>query len=222
MHQFLIELSVSSPNLFVILKTVGSFFRPNNSIVIAKVEEKIILGVDPGTRIMGYGVISVKGSQLTLVQYGVLRLEKLPSHEMKLKRIFERIVQIIEEYLPDEMAIEAPFYGENVQSMLKLGRAQGVAMAAALSREVSIVEYLPKKVKQSVTGNGNASKEQVAYMLEQLFKQKLDKQFYDATDAVGVAVCHHMHARTKALTGNNSKKKGWSAFISENPDRMKT
>lgn len=183
--------------------------------------EKIILGVDPGTRIMGYGLISVVGSQIKLLQYGVIRLEKLPSHELKLKRIFERIVQIIDEYLPDEMAIEAPFYGENVQSMLKLGRAQGVAMAAALSREVSIVEYLPKKVKQSVTGNGNASKEQVAFMLEQLFKQPLEKQFYDATDAIGVAVCHFMHGKTKALTGNNSKQKGWAAFISENPERLK-
>ncbi len=186
-----------------------------------KIGEKIILGVDPGTRVMGYGLISVQGNNLSLLQYGVLRLEKLSSHELKLKRIFERITQLIEEYLPDEMAIEAPFYGENVQSMLKLGRAQGVAMAAALAREVSIVEYLPKKVKQSVTGNGNASKEQVAYMLEHLFKQKLEREFYDATDAVGVAVCHYMHGKTKALTGNNSKNKGWAAFVSENPERLK-
>ncbi len=186
-----------------------------------KIAEKIILGVDPGTRIMGYGVIAVSGSELRLIQYGVIRLEKLPSHESKLKRIFERITGIIEEYLPDEMAIEAPFYGENVQSMLKLGRAQGVAMAAALAKEVSIVEYLPKKVKQSVTGNGNANKEQVAYMLEKLFNQKLEKEFYDATDAVGVAVCHFMHGKTKALTGSGSSKKGWAAFVSENKDRVK-
>jgi crossover junction endodeoxyribonuclease RuvC len=187
-----------------------------------KLQEKIIIGVDPGTRVMGYGIISVVGSKLTLIQYGVLRLEKLPSHEAKLKRIFERITQLIDEYLPDEMAIEAPFYGENVQSMLKLGRAQGVAMASALAREIPIVEYLPKKVKQSVTGNGNASKEQVAYMLENLFKQPLEKMFLDATDALAVAVCHHMHAKTKALTGNQSKKKGWDAFVSENPNRLKT
>ncbi|MFN3848026.1 MAG: crossover junction endodeoxyribonuclease RuvC [Spirosomataceae bacterium] len=185
------------------------------------INEKIILGVDPGTRIMGYGLISVKGSTIQLIQYGVLRLDKYTSHEIKLKKIFERITQIIGEYLPDEMAIEAPFYGENVQSMLKLGRAQGVAMAAALSREVPIVEYLPKKVKQSVTGNGNANKEQVAFMLEKLLNTKLERQFYDATDALGVAVCHFMHAKTKALTGNNSKKKGWDAFLSENPDRLK-
>lgn len=186
-----------------------------------KVKEKIILGVDPGTRIMGYGIIEVKNSQLRIIQYGVLRLEKLGSHELKLKRIFERITQLITEYLPDEMAIEAPFYGENVQSMLKLGRAQGVAMAAALAKDVNIVEYLPKKVKQSVTGNGNASKEQVAYMLEKLFNQTLEKKFYDATDALAVSVCHFMHGKTKALTGNNSKKSGWAAFLSENPERLK-
>jgi crossover junction endodeoxyribonuclease RuvC len=187
----------------------------------ANLTEKIILGVDPGTRIMGYGVISVKGSKLEIIQYGVLKLEKLGSHELKLKMIFERITQIITEYLPDEMAIEAPFYGVNVQSMLKLGRAQGVAMAAALAKDINIVEYLPKKVKQSVTGNGNATKEQVAYMLEKLFNQTLEKKTLDATDALAVAVCHFMHAKTKALTGNNSKKKGWSAFLSENPERLK-
>lgn len=186
-----------------------------------KIDEKIILGIDPGTRIMGYGLLAVNGSTLRVIQYGVLNLSKYTSHEIKLKKIYERISQIIEEYLPDEMAIEAPFYGVNVQSMLKLGRAQGVAMAAALAREVPIVEYLPKKVKQSVTGNGNASKEQVAYMLEQLLKMKLESEYLDATDALAVAVCHYMHAKTKALTGNNSKKKGWSAFVSENPERLK-
>lgn len=184
-------------------------------------KEKIILGVDPGTRIMGYGIIAVQGNDITLTQYGVLKLDKYSTHELKLKKIYERMTQLIEEYLPDEMAIEAPFYGVNVQSMLKLGRAQGVAIAAALNRDVPIVEYLPKTVKQSVTGNGNASKEQVAYMLEQILKMKLDTHFYDATDAVGVAICHYMHGKTKALTGNGSKKKGWSAFVSENPDRLK-
>jgi crossover junction endodeoxyribonuclease RuvC len=150
--------------------------------VTTNIAEKIILGVDPGTRVMGYGLIAVNGSKLTLVNYGVIRLEKLGSHELKLKRIFERITSLIEEFMPDEMAIEAPFYGPNVQSMLKLGRAQGVAMAAALSCEVSIVEYLPKKVKQSVCGNGNAGKDQVAYMVEKLLSEDLDKKFLDATD----------------------------------------
>jgi crossover junction endodeoxyribonuclease RuvC len=182
--------------------------------------EKIILGVDPGTSVMGYGLIGVTGNKLRIIQYGVLRLEKLPSHELKLKRIFERITGIIEDYLPDEMALEAPFFGKNVQSMLKLGRAQGVAMAAALAKQISIVEYLPKSVKKSVTGNGNASKEQVAYMLENLFAQKLESKFLDATDALAVAVCHHMHAKTKALTGNSSSKKGWGAFVSENKGRV--
>lgn len=184
-------------------------------------KEKIILGVDPGTRIMGYGLISVDGNAIKIIQYGVLRLDKYTTHELKLKKIFERMTQLIEEYLPDEMAIEAPFYGENVQSMLKLGRAQGVAIAAALSREVPIVEYLPKKVKQSVTGNGNANKEQVAYMLEKLFNTKLERQFYDATDALGVAVCHFMHGKTKALAGNATKKSGWASFVNENPNRVK-
>ncbi|NBA85855.1 crossover junction endodeoxyribonuclease RuvC [Emticicia sp. CRIBPO] len=192
-----------------------------NLELTTKLKEKIILGIDPGTRVMGYGLILVRGNAISVIQYGVLRLEKYASHELKLKKIFERIIQLIDEYLPDEMAIEAPFYGVNVQSMLKLGRAQGVAMAAALSKEISIVEYLPKKVKQSVSGNGNATKEQVAYMLERLLNQKLETQFLDATDALAVAVCHFMHAKTKALTGNNSKKKGWDAFLGENPERIK-
>jgi crossover junction endodeoxyribonuclease RuvC len=185
-----------------------------------KTIEKIILGIDPGTSVMGYGLIGVTGSKLRIIQYGVLRLEKLPSHELKLKRIFERITGIIEDYLPDEVALEAPFFGKNVQSMLKLGRAQGVAMAAALAKDISIVEYLPKSVKKSVTGNGNASKEQVAFMLENLFAQKLESKFLDATDALAVAVCHHMNAKTKALTGNGSSKKGWGAFVSENKNRV--
>lgn len=177
--------------------------------------------MDPGTRIMGYGLISVKGNAIKLLNYGVIRLEKFTSHELKLKRIFERITQLISEFLPDEMAIEAPFYGPNVQSMLKLGRAQGVAMAAALAREVHIVEYLPKKVKQSVCGNGNAGKEQVAYMVERLLSEKIESEFLDASDALAVAICHFMHGKTKALTGNSSKKKGWAAFVSENTDRVK-
>ncbi len=184
-------------------------------------KEKIILGIDPGTRILGYGVIHVEGGKLTPITFGVLNLSKYTSHEIKLKKIFERILQLISEYLPDEMAIEAPFFGVNVQSMLKLGRVQGVAMAAALSKEIPIVEYLPKQVKQSVTGNGNATKEQVAYMLNTILKTKIESDYLDATDALAVAVCHQFHAKTKALTGNNSKKKGWSAFLSENPERMK-
>lgn len=187
--------------------------------------EKVIIGVDPGTQIMGYGVISVKGQQITLVQYGVIHLSKYTTHELKLKKIFERISQLITDYLPDEMAIEDPFYGKNPQSMLKLGRAQGVAMAAALARDIPIVEYSPKKVKQSVTGSGNASKEQVAYMLEKILNMELSKEFMDATDGIAIAICHHYHANSPASVSSSSSKKskkgGWGAFVSENPGRVK-
>lgn len=191
-------------------------------------QDKIILGVDPGTRVMGYGIISVQGSTLTLIQYGVIKLDKYTSHEIKLKKIFERITQLITEYLPDEMAIEAPFYGVNVQSMLKLGRAQGVAIAAALQREVPIVEYLPKKVKQSVTGNGNATKEQVAGMLEHILKFKHDSKFLDATDGLAAAYCHFMQknlgietAKTKAKIPAKKKATSWDAFVTNNPNKIK-
>lgn len=188
-----------------------------------KNSEKIIIGVDPGTQVMGYGVILVKNAQIELIQYGVIKLNKYTTHELKLKKIFERITQLIEEYLPDEMAIEDPFYGKNAQSMLKLGRAQGVAMAAALARDIPIVEYSPKKVKQSVTGNGNATKEQVAYMLENILKMELSREFLDATDGIAIAICHHYHANSPASSTSTKKDKkgGWGAFVSENPDRMK-
>lgn len=185
----------------------------NNKKNIPK--EKIILGVDPGTTIMGYGLVHVKDSKLKLIQYGVIRLEKYNNHAIKLSKIFERVVQLIDEYKPDEMAIEAPFFGKNVQSMLKLGRAQGVAIAAAISRELPVVEYSPKKIKQSVTGNGNASKEQVAAMLGRLLNFKEIPKLLDATDALGVAICHHFQ------NGATEKKtKGWSSFLKENPDRI--
>ncbi len=186
--------------------------------------EKIILGVDPGTRIAGYAIIRIIEHRIELMQYGVLKLDKYNSHELKLKKIFERITQLIEEFLPDEMAIEDPFYGKNPQSMLKLGRAQGVAMAAALNRSIPIVEYSPKTVKMSVTGSGSASKEQVAYMLESILKQKLEAQYLDATDAVAIAICHHYHANalpSAAAKKKGAKKGGWSAFVSENPNRIK-
>ncbi len=185
--------------------------------------EKIILGIDPGTRIAGYGLIRVVGSQIDLLQYGVLRLDKYSTHELKLKKIFDRVLQIIDEFMPDEMAIEDPFYGKNAQSMLKLGRAQGVAMSAALYRNIPIVEYSPKKVKQSVTGSGSASKEQVAFMLQSILKIELQPEFYDATDAVAIAVCHHFHANalpSAKSAKNKSKKGGWAAFVGENPSRI--
>src|SRR3990170_8587601 len=180
------------------------------------VKEKIILGLDPGTNIMGYGIICIKGSTISLLQYGVIHLSKYEGHALKLKKIFDRVINLIDEYHPDEVALEAPFYGKNVQSMLKLGRAQGVAMSAALSREIPIVEYAPKRVKQSVTGNGNASKEQVAKMLMTLFTIKELPKLLDATDALAVAICHHFQ-KGEAKT----KNKSWEAFIKDNPSRLK-
>lgn len=180
--------------------------------------EKIILGIDPGTNIMGYGVILTTGKKYKLLQYGVIHLKKYETHELKLKKIFERITAILEEFMPDSVALEAPFFGVNVQSMLKLGRAQGVAMAAALVRDIPITEYSPKKVKQSVTGNGNASKEQVAAMLQTLFSLTELPKMLDATDALAVALCHHFHDGRIQTKGRNA---GWKSFIEENPDRLK-
>jgi crossover junction endodeoxyribonuclease RuvC len=180
------------------------------------IREKIILGLDPGTNIMGYGLVTVKGSQVTLLQFGVIKLGKVDSHELRLKKIFDRVLSLIDEYHPDEVALEAPFFGKNVQSMLKLGRAQGVAMSAALYREIPITEYAPKKVKQSVTGNGNASKEQVAKMLMGLFAIKEMPKLLDATDALAVAVCHHYQ---NGVVKN--KTTSWAAFIKDNPGRVK-
>lgn len=165
---------------------------------------------------MGYGIITIAGSKIRLLQFGVIKLGKVDSHELRLKKIFDRVLSLIDEYHPDEVALEAPFFGKNVQSMLKLGRAQGVAMSAALYREIPIVEYAPKKVKQSVTGNGNASKEQVAKMLMTLLAIKELPKLLDATDALAVALCHHYNngqAKTKV--------KSWEAFVNENKDRIK-
>ncbi|WP_304517060.1 crossover junction endodeoxyribonuclease RuvC [Cecembia rubra] len=181
-------------------------------------KEKIILGIDPGTNIMGYGLILVEGNKYSIIQFGVIHLKKYSGHELKLKKIFERITGLIDEYHPDAVALEAPFYGENVQSMLKLGRAQGVAMAAALAREIPIAEYSPKKVKQSVTGNGNSSKEQVAEMLKTLLHIKEIPKLLDATDALAVALCHHFHDGRLQTRGRSA---GWKAFLEENPTRIK-
>jgi len=183
------------------------------------VQEKIIVGVDPGTVIMGYGVLKTVGTKVTVLQYGVIHLDKYDDHALRLKKIFERIEGIIEEFSPDEMALEAPFYGKNVQAMLKLGRAQGVAMIAALRHEIAVTEYAPKKVKQAVTGNGNSSKEQVASMLLHQLQLKTLPEFFDATDALAVALCHFYHA--KNATGSGGTKKSWKSFVAENPNRVK-
>ncbi|MDO4763555.1 MAG: crossover junction endodeoxyribonuclease RuvC [Flavobacteriaceae bacterium] len=181
--------------------------------------EKIILGIDPGTTVMGFGIISVKGSKMELHSIHELILKKYPNHETKLKYIFEKTLSLIDEYHPDEVALEAPFYGKNVQSMLKLGRAQGVAMAASLHRDIPITEYSPKKVKMAITGNGNASKEQVAEMLKNLLGLKeFPTKYLDASDGLAVAVCHHFNS---GKLGNDKSYSGWESFIKQNPDRIK-
>jgi crossover junction endodeoxyribonuclease RuvC len=187
--------------------------------------EKIILGIDPGTQVAGYGVIEVKAGNLRLLQYGVVQLSKYSTHELRLKKLYETVLRVIDEYLPDEMAIEDPFFGKNVQAMLKLGRAQGVSMAAALSRGIPIVEYAPRSVKQSVTGNGNASKDQVSKMVSHLLHTPdLNPEFFDATDALAIAICHHFHENAlpgaKKGGGKKDKKGGWGAFVSENTNRV--
>ena len=176
--------------------------------------EKIILGIDPGTTVMGFGLIKVIGKEMEFLQLNELLLKKYDNHYLKLKLIFERTLELIDNYHPDEIAIEAPFYGKNVQSMLKLGRAQGVAMAAGLSREIPIVEYSPKKIKMAITGNGNASKEQVAKMLQSLLKLKSLPKNLDSTDGLAAAVCH-FYNQGKISNGKNYS--GWTAFVKQNP-----
>jgi crossover junction endodeoxyribonuclease RuvC len=190
-------------------------FYSFNGKVLA--EEKIILGIDPGTNIMGYSIISIKQKNIELVIFDVLKLGKLENQALKLKKIFETTLRLIDSYHPDELSIEAPFFGKNVQSMLKLGRAQGVAIAAALFRGVPVFEYSPKKIKQSITGNGNASKEQVAEMLYSILKIKEKAKFLDATDGLAAAVCHFYQGIT---TQSKSKHHGWASFLKDNPDRI--
>ena len=182
------------------------------------INDRIILGIDPGTIVMGYGIVHVQNNKLSLIALGVIKLDKLEEHSDRLKKIFERVVALIVEYKPDELAIEAPFFGKNVQSMLKLGRAQGVAIAAALSKNIPMVEYSPKKIKMSITGNGNASKEQVSAMLHNLLTFDNTEGYLDATDALGAAVCHYFQNKT-AASGAKKSYSGWDAFIKDNPKR---
>lgn len=183
-----------------------------------KNKETIILGIDPGTTIMGFGIIKVVNKEMEFVLLNELILKKYDDHYLRLKKIFERTIQLIDQYHPDEIAIEAPFFGKNVQSMLKLGRAQGVAMAAGLSREVSITEYAPKKIKMAITGNGNASKEQVAKMLQSLLKLKTLPKNLDSTDGLAAAVCH-FYNKGRVTVGKNYT--GWAAFVKQNEKRVK-
>lgn len=180
-------------------------------------QDKIILGIDPGTNIMGYGLIHIKGKKMELITMGVIKLNKLTNHADKMLRIHQKVDALIVEYKPDEMALEAPFFGKNVQSMLKLGRAQGVAIGAALNRNLSFEEYAPRKIKQAITGNGNASKEQVAAMLMNLLGFKEQPKYMDSTDGLAVAVCHHF--QNGVGEHNKSKSNSWKSFIANNPKR---
>jgi len=182
--------------------------------------EKIILGIDPGTNVMGYGVIKVQDNKASIVTMGVIDMRKEDDMYLKLGHIFQRVNGIIDSYLPDEMAIEAPFFGKNVQSMLKLGRAQGVAIAAAINHSVPITEYAPLKIKMAITGNGSASKEQVAGMLQRMLH--LDEsempKFLDATDALAAAYCHYLQMG-RPDTGHKGPK-SWKEYISSNPSKV--
>lgn len=183
------------------------------------VEDRIILGIDPGTTVMGYGIIQVVNGKMSLLNFGIIQLQKLENQPDKLKRILDRLNGLIAEYKPDEMAIEAPFFGKNVQSMLKLGRAQGVAIASCLNHNIPYEEYSPRRIKQSITGNGNASKEQVAAMLQSLLNFEEMPKYLDATDGLAAAVCHVF---SKGIGENNKKKgHGWGAFLKAQPERIK-
>lgn len=188
--------------------------------ITSSTSEKIILGIDPGTRFLGFGLIKINKEKVIILQYGVLNLTKYTTQGAKFLKIHEKILGILEEFLPDEIAIESPFFGKNVQSMLKLGRVQGMIMSLAFSKNIPVAEYEPKKIKQSVTGNGNSSKEQVAKMVEIIGNIKLDSKLFDATDALGIAICHHFHNNNLTSTLKGTKK-GWGAFVNENPLRVK-
>lgn len=191
----------------------------NIVIMLVEKKERIILGIDPGTAVMGYGVILEQGSKISLLSMGIVKMKKTDDHFVKLKRILEKTLALIDQYQPDAMAIEAPFYGKNIQAMLTLGRAQGMAMAAALSRNITVTEYAPRRIKQSITGKGTATKEQVAAMLQNLLNFKETPEFLDATDGLAAAVCHSFQ---RISVGTSSKSySGWNAFAKENAKRIK-
>lgn len=184
------------------------------------IKERIIIGIDPGTIVMGYGVLRIIGNHPQLETMGVLKLNKFDDHYLRLRKIFERVEALIEEYHPDELAIEAPFYGKNVQSMLKLGRAQGIAMAAALVRDIPIFEYAPLKIKMAITGNGRASKEQVSDLLQRMLRipDRLMLKELDATDGLAAAFCHFLQSNRRS---NDSEYKSWKDYISKNKTKVK-
>jgi len=180
-------------------------------------EEQIILGIDPGTNIMGYGIIQFKSNKLSVVSMGVLKLTNQENQLLRLKDIFEGVVSIIEKYSPDNVAIESPFFGKNVQSMLKLGRAQGVAIAAAMFKNIPVFEYSPRKVKMAITGKGSASKEQVAAMLHHLIEFDKEQKYLDASDALGIAMCHYLQGKRPI---SEKPYSGWETFLKKNADRI--
>ncbi|HTS43403.1 MAG TPA: crossover junction endodeoxyribonuclease RuvC [Puia sp.] len=179
---------------------------------------KIILGIDPGTLLMGYSLIRVSGNQVSLIEMNVLKLSQKKDAYERLRLIHKKVSQLIEEFGPNDFAIEAPFFGKNVQSMLKLGRAQGVAIATAMQAGIPVTEYSPRKIKQSITGNGNADKEQVWKMLQRLLEIRNEIIHYDASDALAVAMCHHFQFNSQKFEGK--KLKGWKEFIAKNPGRV--
>lgn len=181
--------------------------------------DKIILGIDPGTQILGFGIIHVLGKTVKYVNMGVINLKKEKDHFVTLKTIMEQVTMLIEQYSPDELAIEAPFYGKNPQVMLKLGRAQGAAIAAAVQKEIPIFEYAPRSVKLSVTGVGAASKEQVAHMAQKILDICIPQQYLDATDALAIALCHY-YSGSKIST-KSSKCNSWEEFVKNNPKKVK-
>lgn len=182
-------------------------------------KQRIIMGIDPGTNILGYGVILVDKKSVHFVDMGILDLRKEKDHFIKLKRIFDEVGQLMERYMPDDLAIEAPFYGKNPQVMLKLGRAQGAAIAAALHRQIPVFEYAPRKVKMAITGRGDASKEQVKLLMEKTLKTTMDNKFLDASDALAIAMCH-FYQLTSPLV-DVSASTSWKAFAESHPDRVK-
>ena len=181
---------------------------------------KIILGIDPGTLWMGYGLIEVNQNQVLLLEMNAMKLSSRLDHYERLQLIHAKVKQLIDQYQPNDFAIESPFFGKNVQSMLKLGRAQGVAIATAMQAGIPVAEYSPKKIKQSITGNGNAAKEQVWKMLQQLLRMHEKIQRYDASDALAVAICHYFQ-RNKPITTSREKIKGWGDFVAKNPGRVR-
>lgn len=184
-----------------------------------KTADRIIIGIDPGTNIMGYGILGIYGRKPSMIAMGLIELSKIGDHYLRLRRIYERVSMLVEQYCPDEMAIEAPFFGKNVQSMLKLGRAQGVAMAAALGRQVPITEYEPRKIKMAITGNGAASKEQVCEMLVRILGIPRENLLHklDATDALAAALCHFYESQKPAVAKGS---KSWKDYIANHPDKV--